>query len=629
LPEQEVADHVKKTFSELETDGVPGKQAICRSRSKIRSEQYPLGITLPPKEFPLLKAVQGKPDVERFIRGLKKNRLENQDKDTYISPRATAGMDSPAEFDLMTKAKEYLDSKKTVFLLRGGSGSGKSVFNRALELELWDKYEPNKPIPLFIELPAISEPQHDLIEKRLRKANFTEKVIKELKSRKFVLICDGYDECRLEVNLYEANQLNQSGGWKAQMVISCRTEYRPTSYKKLFQPMDRNNLGDSKLFQEAVVAPFSLDQIQEFVDKFAPSESNESSWKSENFMDAQKKIPGMQDLVKNPFVLKLSLEVLPRIVDPNKNLSANRVTRVELYDDFLSKWLERSLNRLARTSLPDGMTKLQCIDFMKKLSVDILLENGFNPVVTYYGIEEDKDSWKARYFNNKDGKNLKRESIPLTCSSGQYQFIHLSYLEYGLSLAVFDPSVPNHHKGTAFNGSNGSRSATKGPASGTEQSLLDSPLGKVIMAKNPITANCLEFLVERAQKHEPFRDQLDAVIERSKSDNDEKTRTAAANAITILVKAGIQFNGKDLRNIQIPDADLSYGVFDSALLDGADLRNVNLRNIWLQGSSLKDAKMEGAQFGEFPYIQEHNLDEVRSCVYSPDGNKFVVVLTSN
>ncbi len=58
-------------------------------------------------------------------------------------------------------------------------------------------------------------------------------------------------------------------------------------------------------------------------------------------------------------------------------------------------------------------------------------------------------------------------------------------------------------------------------------------------------------------------------IERSKI---EEVQAIAANAFTFLVKAGVQFNNKDLKAIRVPGANLSYGVFDSAQLQGADLR---------------------------------------------------------
>ncbi|KAG0273643.1 hypothetical protein BGZ96_004722, partial [Linnemannia gamsii] len=111
-------------------------------------------------------------------------------------------------------------------------------------------------------------------------------------------------------------------------------------------------------------------------------------------------------------------------------------------------------------------------------------------------------------------------------------------------------------------------------------------------------------LTERVWQERTFKEQLLAIIERSKTDAD--VRQAAANAITILVKAGVQFNGADLKGIQIPGADLSFGVFDSAQLQGADLRKATLRTSWLHQANLSGAQMAGVQFGEWPYLKEES-----------------------
>jgi len=115
-----------------------------------------------------------------------------------------------------------------------------------------------------------------------------------------------------------------------------------------------------------------------------------------------------------------------------------------------------------------------------------------------------------------------------------------------------------------------------------EQELdINSPLAWRHFISEP---SVRQFLEERVQ-HEPlFKQQLLRYIERSKGD--KKWRTAVSNAITILVQAGVQFIGADLRGIQVLNADLSYGIFDSAQFEGADLRQVDLRGAWLRKADL-------------------------------------------
>ncbi|KAF9992976.1 hypothetical protein BGZ80_008323, partial [Entomortierella chlamydospora] len=149
--------------------------------------------TPPSMESPLLDCVQNIPDVETPLRQLRLERLKGRGGDVYISPRAKASPRATDTFDLTDKVQEFLNSDKKVFLLLGDSGVGKSTFNRALEISLWDNYEKTSGrIPLFIHLPAIEKPERDLIAERLRKVNFTESQILELKlHREFILICDG------------------------------------------------------------------------------------------------------------------------------------------------------------------------------------------------------------------------------------------------------------------------------------------------------------------------------------------------------------------------------------------------------------------------------------------------------
>ena len=86
--------------------------------------------------------------------------------------------------------------------------------------------------------------------------------------RTFILIRDGYDECQLMHNLYMSNRLNEPGEWYAQMAINCRSEYLRSDYRDRFQSGNRNQQLVSPLLQEAVIAPFSNDQIHSQITQY-------------------------------------------------------------------------------------------------------------------------------------------------------------------------------------------------------------------------------------------------------------------------------------------------------------------------------------------------------------------------
>jgi len=629
-------------IEELRKDGHVKKQALYRLCQENGSQIHPLKVALPPTGSPsLLDRVQERPDVEGNLRHLRRQRLNERGNTVCIPPQAKANLQArdEARYPLMEKVEEFLASEQKVFLLLGDSGAGKSTFNRELECHLWQKYVKNGVIPLHINLPAIEKPEHDMIAKQLRRVEFTEPQIRELKlHRKFILICDGYDESQQSHNLYTSNRLNETGEWRAKMVISCRSEYLGADYRDRFQPGNRNQRLDTSLLQEAVITPFSMDQVQDYINQYVST--HRPLWEVDEYKRALDLIPSLKELVRNPFLMSLSLEVLPRMVDPGHDLSATRITRVALYDQFIEHWLERGKKRLGEKNLsPQARSAFESlndegftpngIDYLKRLSVAIYKEQDGQPIVRYSRYK-DENTWKAGFFSREDEKQLLREACPLIRNGNQHRFIHRSLLEYGLALAVYDPqdwkekSAPksaldrrestNSVLSLVGQGPNEAESAI------SEQELdFHSPLAWRCVVNEP---SILQFLEERAQQEPLFKQQLLGYIEQSKSD--KKWRTAAANAITILVRAGVQFNGADLRGIQIPKADLSHGLFDSAQLEGADLRHANLRGVWLRQANMSKAKMAGVQFGELPFLTLER--KAMLIAYSPNGKSIAFLL---
>ncbi|KAF9171426.1 hypothetical protein BGX21_006562 [Mortierella sp. AD011] len=346
------------------------------------------------------------PDVEEGLRKLRKRRLKERGNAVYIPPRAKANLQAPGGenslFDLTERIQSFLDSNQKVMPLLGDSGSGKSTFNRELECE---------------------RPEQDLITKQLRKYEFAESQIRELKAhRKFILICGEYDESQQIHNLYTSNNLNQVGEWQAQMVVSCRSEYIGLDYRDYFQLSNSGQQSELPELQEAVIAPLSRVQVKNHIES-------------------------LQELVKNPFLLALFLEVLPRLMDPRYNLEASRVTRVALYDEFMALWLERGKRRLGNRDmsheerqafeilLDEGFVE-HGIAFRKDLGTAVYDNQGGNPVVEYSHFKN-QGTWKKDFFSRGYEKRLLREVCPLTRSGNQFRFIHRSLLDYGMTRCVW------------------------------------------------------------------------------------------------------------------------------------------------------------------------------------------------
>ncbi|OAQ32666.1 WD40 repeat-like protein [Linnemannia elongata AG-77] len=562
--------------------------------------------------------------VEYALHKLRWQRLEEAQVPIFISPMAKANLQALNEdlFPLREKVQAFLESERQVMLILGDSGAGKSTFNRYLERQLWNAYQNRDPIPLLINLPAIDRPDKDLIGEHLRTNNFSEAQIQELKQcRQFVLICDGYDESQLTANLHTTNLFNRPGQWNVKMVISCRTQFLGQEYRGRFIPEGSSHYQGQAidLFQEAVIAPFTREQIEDYVKQYVPLEPR--TWTTKDYMDKLKTIPNLMDLVKNPFLLSLSLEALPEVTEGRQDLSVIKVTRVQLYDTFVRHWLAVNNRRLQRTVLTtedrDMLDQLleagfisMGVDYATRLASAIFEHQDGNPVVQYVHVK-DKKSWRAQYFGREPEVRLLRESSPLTRNGNQFRFLHRSMLEYFLSCAVFNPSI--HEVDDKF-------CLQPGPdPTPTKRLAADGPLFKRSLLSEP---SVIQFLCERVKQHPDFERQLLAVIEQSKID--ATAATAAANAITILVRAGSRFNSADLRGIRIPGADLSDGQFDSAQLQGADLTGVNLARSWLRQVDFGDAQMDGVRFEELPYLEEHTT--VDAVAFSPNGKLFAACL---
>ncbi|KAG0203958.1 WD_REPEATS_REGION domain-containing protein, partial [Mortierella sp. GBA43] len=546
------ATTAERILQELSESGDDKKRTLYQSCRKNGPTTYPLRITRQEVESPsLLDRVQSRPDVEGSLRIVRKQRTKGRVNTVYIQPQAKPSIHAAedARFSLMNKMTEFLGSDQKVFLLLGDSGSGKSTFTHELELQLWKSYvKMTGRIPLYINLPTIDKPEHDMIAKQLRKCEFTEPQIREMKHhRKLILICDGYDESQQTRNLYVSNQISQPGEWDAQMVISCRTEYLGADYRDRFQPTDRNHQPDSSLYQEAVITPFSLNQVHSYIDQYVSL--NQPLWRADDYKKALDLIPSLKELVRNPFLMALSLEVLPRIVDPGQNLSATRVTRVTLYDHFMEQWLERGKKRIGEKNLSqhareeferlsaEGFTT-NGIGYLKKLASAIYKEQDGHPVVEY-SESVDEGTWKDAFFRFRH-KQLLHEASPVTRNGNQHRFIHRSLLEYSLARAVFDPQDKRNVSGSGpTTGRRGSSSSILSiemgdPSEGQSTDTLripdvDSPLVWRSFVKDH---SILQFLEERVQQEAVFKQQLFDFIELSKTD--KKWHKAASNAITIL-----------------------------------------------------------------------------------------------
>ncbi len=548
-----------------------------------------------------------------YLEGLAQDKEIKDALANYVPPEGMSLYDD-TRFDIAEKIQAFLDSDKKSLLLLGEAGAGKSTLNRHFARQLWQAYmhankHEEQAIPIFIALSSLLNTSPNLVNTFFKQQGFSEEQIHTLQTQhRFVLILDGFDEIEgRHRDFYKDNQL---AAWKhAKIIISSRPEYLGSDYQYKFHPT-----GEPTALQEYRLAPFSPATVARYVEQYSKNHPT-APWRAENYKKALQE-PNLQALVSNPFLLKMAVSELPNL--SAADLQGSSLTRLSLYAQFVKSWFARSRQRLAHIQLDAEETKefkrvdgegfdAQQMDFSQALAIQMykageVVSSYTKTISSLRGRSRarDEQDWRARLLGNDNTETkLKRLNAPLIVQDKAngggktYRFIHKSVRDYFVAQTLWEEfDAQSELEPTSwFNTFN----------------LVDDPA-------------ILDFLSERVHQASAFKAQLLNVIERTKTET--KFARGAANAITVLVGAGVSFLGTDLSGIQIPGANLSYGVFDSVQWLGADLRQVNLTGAWLRNADLSGARMEGVQFGELPGLRLEN--EVHACCYSSDDRLLIV-----
>ncbi len=513
-------------------------------------------------------------------------------------------------FDLAAHIERFLQSDdKTVLLLLGSAGSGKSTFNRYLARQKLAAHQSMTngnaatPLVFFIELRSLDKPNQNAISTYLHEEGFTDLDIRLLQKHQHCLfIFDGYDEIEeRNRHFYTQNKLWQ---WQnAKFIITSRPEYLEQGYSQYFHPK-----GSPQHLQETWIAPFSAESRAAYIDKYAKRNIRQTNgWNTSRYQTELAKLSALQEQLNRPIVLRMILSILPKLKARSQETD---LTLSNVYEAYFEQWWARWQLRIGGIALT--RTETEAKD-------EMAMQGGF----IFYGLEysqqcaialtkigrtvaENNPTFAKQYqdvhplfFGESPHARLLRFNAPLSRNQkGDYQFPHKSMQEYFVARAICAPKFKaiNPHPADTLN----------------QLSLVNEPV-------------ILDFLVEQVKAQPLFKAYLHAWIETSKKP-DALVTVGAANAITVLVKAGVQFNSANLRAIRIPGADLSYGVFDSAQLQEADLSKTSLTGIWLRHANLTGTRMDGVQFGELPSLQ---LDSaVKVCCYSSDGRYLAAVTSS-
>lgn len=539
------------------------------------------------------------------LRNLRARLFQNQSKEIkealsmYVPLQGSKDRQDRTGFDLEELVNQWLQNDQQVLLLLADGGSGKSIFCHHLFQKLERSNNNKTLLAIHVSLASVRHPKQLLEELFKNRYGLNERQIAFIKTNlRFLLILDGYDEMKESINLFVENRWQD---WQVKILITCRSTALQNDYLIHFLPYQPKKEALS-LFQELYILPFSPSHVRQYIDIYHKVQKPQlvhavqqgeldKKWLNiDSYQETLQALPGLSELVQTPFLLRLTLDVLPRLAQTHHQ----RLTAVDIYEAFMEQWIVQQIAKNNTLTLSSE----EIWDFGQRLAEKMFAEDVteiqftsrwvFDPEMGNY--REEKDPWSDYLSEQNAYHRALRLSLPLyQVRERTYSFIHLSILEY-LNARKW------YHEFKLYQ--------------------LSAPSLRVFsLTKDEKNINRLRFLADWVWSDEVYKELLFKIIAASKTTSD--LSLLASTAITILNYAGVSLSGLDLSEISIPYADLSSAILDQTDLTNTDLTGVKLRDSWLRGAKLSQACLQEVFFGEKPSL---NLgSHVKQVTFSPDG----------
>ena len=571
-----------------------------------------------------------------------------------------------------------------VLLLTGQTGTGKTVFCKFLQREILSSWRENTEserywLPIYIDLLRLKNLKADAITETLsRELSLTKEEIDSLQNStqsslpRLLFIFDGYDTLQdgrgfqaleswqelIDHNFFVANAISSEIWKEAKFIITCRKENLQGIQRTdlLFAPLHGNGEAADKSvvqgsFLHRKLEPFSDEQITCYLKKYSYFErldvleekeertgefanSSETSWELATKFEKMIDSFGLRDLARVPFFLWIMCQVLPKIAntkadgqnnDENDSQPAKVVLSSRFLIDFFVDEAIRSIvkKQLAASESSENQNEngrnQQVEDRIKQKRQQMqhlaLKLGGYslNTSADDDGVTDDPSAFRLLPFIEWDGQS---DRIKFS-----YPFLFEFFVAKGIEEEINEliPSDTDEQPKVSKQLLINQRHLSNAGSDAIITLFLRDAIKDEILSSDKLLN-----LIYLSRKPESDQEITDKKTQGTSPSNLTSPFTVAAvNAIMILNVASYDFNDSDLSNINIPGANLSYGIFEGTDFTNANLEGVDFTEACLANAILLKANMKDVKFTETPPLNFAGK-MIQDLGFSANGRYFAV-----
>ncbi|ETO34415.1 WD-40 repeat protein [Reticulomyxa filosa] len=554
------------------------------------------------------------------------------------------------------------NQKKSIMIIQGKSGSGKSIFCRHLEQALWNSYISNSknPIPVYISLPRVynKNNERDIILQSLQSKNINKEILDVISEKvPFIFIMDGFDEIfdfyrKNENDKYFYDRFNLKQ-WNAKVIVTCRSNVLHED--EITTSLIGVNQNDTWMMY---LWPFTKQQMYSYIEKFAKMKAKNKKkgddaddWTPQTYEETLNNYPNLQKMVEEPFLLQLILSVLPSLV--KQYGAGSRISKAQVYEVFNEQWIDihsqNIISKLAELRIQMNVNKIKATlrQYCFDLGFDMFYQGNQVAIERDFQYQNDNEILNKldSIMENEDKSNTADEKTEIKAADemsgiadvwekyfngdsiakyvlrrvgdNKYQFLHKSCQEYYAAQKIIFDIISWKPKSVVGSVNMDNQQF---------QQQFEANVSKLFINRKLLNEELglIQFIADRIYDTNPIfknlKSRLFRIIESSK--NNENVSIAAANTATILNVANINMNNKNWNNVKIPHA-----ILDRAFLEGTDLSNANLDHVsfirtCLNNVNFTNTSMNEIYFGEYAYLHGHS-HIVKGAQFSPDGSKIM------